>query len=357
MKYAYPKGKKPVSGSGKNTSGTTDTKEAAGNVVPMQGAIPQAAPAAIVFDPPYPVARRMIDIPGSGVIWAPTPEDIPLIDIRRDYPSSEFVLICPEVFVHFHSLVAENRNMLKAPIVRYSSDMEREIWKVNGESLKFSKKGRFLDGQHRAASSIRTGASIITNVVYGLDEGVMDSIDIGARRTPGDFLAILGYRYPSLVGSISRWLLAFQKGLNNTNSGRFTQADVLRIAERHPNVQESIIKGHRPLHLTPSFLSALHYTASELLGMREEADAFLKTFIDGTQNRTFYPNDNTDPALKLVIKFTREAAQEKKRTPTPRQIGMAIAAWNLYAKHKPLNREPTTPKENVVIEGLNPELI
>jgi hypothetical protein len=98
-------------------------------------------------------------------------------------------------------------------------------YEVTGDTIKFSKKGVLLDGQHRLDGCIKGKTAITSHVVFGLDDDVFDVLDQGKKRTPGDILALCGIPEATMVAGAISWVLRFEAGLDvkSDGSGSLTQ--------------------------------------------------------------------------------------------------------------------------------------
>ena len=66
--------------------------------------------------------------------------------------------------------VALNRRLIPNLVTFYAAEMRAGKWRVNGESIKFSKSGALMDGQHRLHAIIKVNQSIPMVVVRELDQ-------------------------------------------------------------------------------------------------------------------------------------------------------------------------------------------
>lgn len=73
----------------------------------------------------------------------------------------------------------------------FSEEMKAGRWQLNGESLRFSKSGVLLDGQHRLSAIIKANVPVETAVVYDVDDDVT-IYDVGTARSQGQILAANG---------------------------------------------------------------------------------------------------------------------------------------------------------------------
>jgi len=118
-----------------------------------------------------------------------------------------------------------NRNVKKQRIVLYVNDILNNNWKLNGESIKVSRNGVILDGQHRLIAVIKANKAIETVLITDLEQDVLPTIDTGASRTGGDVLNLHGITNSnSIAGGINKFyaLLSGKGSLNqrrvSTNS-------------------------------------------------------------------------------------------------------------------------------------------
>lgn len=98
---------------------------------------------------------------------------------------------------------AGNRNISQPNVERYASDMITMDWIINGDTIKFSKEGELLDGQHRLTAIAESGEAQVLLIVWGLDKVAMATIDAGRKRTYGDILKMRGVTNHTLVAALA----------------------------------------------------------------------------------------------------------------------------------------------------------
>lgn len=64
---------------------------------------------------------------------------------------------------------AKHRPIKDKKVAEYMSEMRDGKWRLNGKTICFDSTGRLLNGQHRLSAVIRSGVSLTTVVVRGLD--------------------------------------------------------------------------------------------------------------------------------------------------------------------------------------------
>lgn len=84
-----------------------------------------------------------------------------------------------------------NRNVNKNRVIMYSEDMKSGNWALNGESIKFNRTGKLIDGQHRLMAIIRSGVPIATYVIFDIPNDI-SIMDRGKNRSTTDSLIISG---------------------------------------------------------------------------------------------------------------------------------------------------------------------
>lgn len=68
---------------------------------------------------------------------------------------------------------AKHRPIKEKKVAEYMAEMRDGHWKLNGKTICFDKTGRLLNGQHRLSAVARSGVSLTTVVVRGLDPALV----------------------------------------------------------------------------------------------------------------------------------------------------------------------------------------
>lgn len=100
-----------------------------------------------------------------------------------------------------------NRKLSNVRVDQMVRNMKAGQWDDNGETVKFSKTGVLLDGQHRLSAIIESDTVQVLTVVAGLDDKVQRSIDIGGKRTVGQQLDLNGHHDGKALASIARFAM------------------------------------------------------------------------------------------------------------------------------------------------------
>lgn len=126
------------------------------------------------------------------------------------------------------------RKSRKKVIDGYSDEMLDGKWKFNAETIKFDKEGRLMDGYHRMKAVVKSGQAQIFLVVRGIDNSVMDTIDVGHTKTAQEMLEIFNKCTENGAAAVIKARMQLQNhstsfGQSNANIGLTHQ----RICEEY----------------------------------------------------------------------------------------------------------------------------
>ena len=78
-------------------------------------------------------------------------------------------IITPEQEQQYLDNNAKHRPIKDKKVAEYMMEMQNGEWRLNGKTICFDWNGRLLNGQHRLSAVVRSGVSLTTVVVRGLD--------------------------------------------------------------------------------------------------------------------------------------------------------------------------------------------
>lgn len=183
----------------------------------------------------------------------------------------------------------QNRPLSANHVRRLGSSFVDEDYALTGDTIKFSKSGRMLDGQHRMRSCVNRKRAILTHMVFGLDEDVFDVIDQGKKRTAADILALAGVEQYALVAAAVAWVVRLQSagtGAATMDGGaelsprqirRLATGEMARITD---HAAHAILISKAFKH-PPSMIAAILY----LIGKRKKAlaEEFVQEWVNGAK--------------------------------------------------------------------------
>jgi hypothetical protein len=100
-----------------------------------------------------------------------------------------------------------NRKIHNSVVKSISMQMQKGEWSTTHQGIAFDTDGRLIDGQHRLSAVVDSGVTIEMMVTRGLKDA--SCIDIGARRTVNDLIAMKGERRTLVYTSILHGMFAF----------------------------------------------------------------------------------------------------------------------------------------------------
>jgi hypothetical protein len=262
-----------------------------------------------------PTSRRA-SVPTDATITMAMPQiEVEITEINPD--------VANEMLEHNDA----NRGIAALVVEKYSRDMTRGAWALNGQTIKFGKSGRLLDGHHRLQASVLSKHSSPAIIVRGLDDAVFDTFDLGSRRAIGDVLRDRGEINTSSLGAALRQLWLLQHGLIQSRGATPTIAELLEVLEQNPDLRESARLQHKIREITaPTLILTLHYLFSHV--DRGKASWFIDRLSDGAELAPRHP------ILTLRDQLTRAHSQRKVKVSDAERAAWTIKAWNAYLQDR-----------------------
>lgn len=217
-----------------------------------------------------------------------------------------------------------NRSLRLRHIQTLAADMAAGNWRMNGETIKFAKDGTLLDGQHRLAAVIESGATIEMMVVTNLELSDQETMDAGRKRTLSDVLALRGEDNSSTLASAIAIYWQRHNG-QITNHASPTNQQAIAILEEHPALRYSVNfvgKAAKTLRYPRGLAATLHYEMS-LLNADDAADFWSKL-------ETGLGLHERHPVYILRRRLADNAAVIGRKLDRIMLHAYTIKAWNAY---------------------------
>lgn len=118
--------------------------------------------------------------------------------------------------------IANNRKVSATKVMEYSQSILNDQWLVNGETIKISKSGQVIDGQHRLQAIVLANKPVKMGVMTGLPDNVVVTLDSGKVRTAGDVLAIesgVDSKKSHVIASAIKRSIMYEAGRNYASLG------------------------------------------------------------------------------------------------------------------------------------------
>ncbi|QNL30839.1 hypothetical protein SEA_ESTES_151 [Mycobacterium phage Estes] len=189
-----------------------------------------------------------------------------------------------------------NRPLNTKHVQMLSNAIQAGRFQYNGDTIRISKEGTLLDGQHRLNAVIEADATVPMLVVFGLDEDVVSSIDQGRPRSVIDILRMRGLsviHHNVVIGTatiLAQHTLALEPV---ASGGRATIADYVeahaeeltqwaawghRVAQESPQIPTQYRSRLRGVSPSPVAALAIHMTRSGA-----DADTVREFFMGAAQ--------------------------------------------------------------------------
>jgi hypothetical protein len=238
---------------------------------------------------------------------------------------TESMIITPDIAREMLKCNENNRKLDKLIVDKYSHDIKNGKWRVNGETIKFSKNGRLIDGQHRLAACVMADREFTGLIVKDLDEEVFDTIDIGKKKTIGNHLHTRGESNVTTLGATMRLLYYWEKGILSSAYSYVSKPSNLEMQnclDRNPGLRESVTKVNSGNVICGAAGAFTHYVfgLSDPLG-RDEFFAQTNKGIELVADM---------PTYLLRERLTRY----KKQMNLLEKLALVIKAWNYHKAGK-----------------------
>lgn len=261
-------------------------------------------------------------------------------------PWALLVNVTPELAAQFLDLNDHNRNLRWDEIDAAARDIENDAYDLNGETGKFDRNGKMLDGQHRMNAIVKAKKPVEMFLVFGLEPEVQDTVDTGLKRTIGDQLTLAGNYNGVVLGSLARWAIQWQNGTRAKGAAiKPTHREIKGFIKENPIIRDAVEfaisarRDYRSIQVSVWGMSWWLFTGTQ---GSTEAEEFLNNVIKGADIGTGHP------AYELRERI-RRAVEAQQRLNRFEQIALMITAWNAWQdrRHVTTIRLPTgglTPK-------------
>lgn len=238
------------------------------------------------------------------------------------------VEVTPEMAADWLSnRTGKNRHVTERNWKKIQNQINQGKYRLNGETIVFSKKGILLDGQHRLIAISQSGKVVKSYIVFDIDTSMFSSYDTGRVRMGSDVLSIEGNTNCTTLSSSARLLYFHESGSMNYTSLRRTSIspdEILDVVERHPLLKESCKETAKSTYkklITPSVSAFCHYI-TKLTGSSMH-ESFWNPLTTGE-------NLASDKAV-YVLREKLIALKGNKRSLDQLQLAMCIfKAYNLH---------------------------
>lgn len=217
-----------------------------------------------------------------------------------------------------------NRKIKPGKVQDYAKDMKHGSWKFNGEPIIVARDGLLNDGQHRAAAVVESRATIKALLVFGVERDTRDTLDQGASRTSGDYLAIHGHHSTNNLAAVAKALWQWRTYGFISSRGREspTRSEVLQTVADNPGIVKSFEFVDRPNTRSmgsPTFVAFCHFAFKSVAG-EIAANYFMDALIDGANLKSGDP----------ILTVRNRLLTDRKALRTHERVELLFRAWNAH---------------------------
>lgn len=230
--------------------------------------------------------------------------------------------------------IAENtgqRNRpIKSKLIAFLSDeIKGGRWRLNGESIVLDMDDMVIDGQHRLLAIIRSGITVQSVVVRGVDKSLFATIDSGVRRTAADTLACDGnIANPGHIAAMVNGLDRYLNGSKARSNATMVLATARALPSLHPcyNLAQCIYRSRGTIY-TSTWVGTAMYMCGRSYGW----DAML-AFFKAIEQMAF--GDGTSIAAQLDRHLAKNASVPGRETRQIAALSWIIQGWNAHIQRR-----------------------
>lgn len=127
-------------------------------------------------------------------------------------PEYEIVTITPKMAqAWLDESNFENRRLDEYRVNKIAHDIKNGSWIFDGTPIRFNGGGNLLDGQHRLKAIIKSGKSVDSMILRGLDSKAKNTIDSGKARSIGDILHFNGHVNTTSLAAAARLCIGYRE--------------------------------------------------------------------------------------------------------------------------------------------------
>lgn len=225
------------------------------------------------------------------------------------------------------------RKVSSALVREYAADMRDGKWASTAETWSITPEGAIINGAHRAHAIVASGVPMEVVIAYDVDESSFAFIDIGRRRTAGQFIdGPNGF----VIAGAARFRIALEASADLINVAAISRAakinEVTAYVADHPAIHamaETALLINKAAKIHAATMAALLSLASESDTVSADTvQDWSSALITGAN---LLP---TDPRLFLRDKWMKEYSRLNggATAATVTRWGLILRAWNPFIR-------------------------
>ncbi len=241
-------------------------------------------------------------------------------------------LITPILAEHFLTKNTENRRITQSNVDFLTDQMKKGLYKENtGETIKFSKTGKLIDGQHRLLAIVKSGKSFKFTIAEDLEDTVFHVLDTGKTRNTGDVLSIQGFKYANILAGAVKFILSIEQNISTKlGQKKYPNELIIKYIDKNPDMEDICSIAQTNIYsnfrvLSPSTIAGLY----KLMLSKGHSDEVVSNFFE--KYSTGLGIGPTSPIYLLRSRFIEDSIN-KSKLKTIDKIALLIYTFNLYIK-------------------------
>lgn len=257
-----------------------------------------------------------------GVEWPTEPTDQ-----ARDELEFEKVKITPPTAARWLRWNPINRKLNQEAINALAQVILRGEWDVNADTIKFTRHGYLMDGQHRLSAVVKANEPITSFVARGLEPVSMLTLDQGRMRRLSDFLQMRGELNSEVLAGAINFIWSYERHgvIHKTRGERKPSVrQALELLVNRPDIPHSVSIGMRigkSLKGGSGLWAACHHICAQI--DPQDADEFFSRTHRGDLLL------EGDPIYALRERFFALQRSGERTTPYYRS-NLIFKAWNAW---------------------------
>lgn len=214
----------------------------------------------------------------------------------------EIETITPEIAQVWLEKNTNNRAIRQMVVDRYADEMRSGAWKLNAETIKFSRDGTLLDGQHRLWAVVESKVTIQSFVARGISADALQTIDSGIARRLSDKLTFSGVKNPKATAQLVNCLSIYTGGRGQLGLTANRARDLItKFSGGIEWAAQHVVIGGRSLFLTP-FWAALAFA-------HKASPGIVESFATRTVAGIALAEHSPEYAIRSFLEHNRKATQ------------------------------------------------
>lgn len=179
---------------------------------------------------------------------------------------ADVVTVTPDIAEQWLESRGPNRRLNEANVARMVLDMGNGNWFDHGDPVRFDRKGRLRDGQHRLQAVVRSGKAYAFHVIRNLDEKALQMVDTGKQRSFSDVLTMregddaVSAALARKIAASAKMIWHYENGSILSSGQAVSHSELERVLRKHgdlPRDVEAVAEGNVQPHALLGFVYTL----------------------------------------------------------------------------------------------------